>query len=65
MGEITAEELAKQFHELYEELAPHHGWETQESSRVPWEELPMNNRMLMTMVCRIILMRIRDGKIRI
>jgi len=63
MGKVTAEELAEQFHEIYEEIAPAHGYKTRDGTAVPWEELPMNNKMLMIMTCRIILLRAADGKI--
>lgn len=33
------EDLAMLFHAIYEDLAPAHGWKTQERSRVEWESL--------------------------
>ncbi len=45
MNEV--EKIAKRFHEVYEELAPSRGWETQERSRVPWEDVPSENKKLM------------------
>lgn len=45
-----AEQIAKAFHDAYERLAPKHGYETREASRKPWEEVPENNRELMTAV---------------
>jgi hypothetical protein len=42
-----AERLARMFHETYEELAPSHGWETQERSRKDWDKVPAENRSLM------------------
>lgn len=42
--------IARRFHELYEELAPVYGWQTQERSRVPWEQVPTANRRLMVKV---------------
>ena len=42
-----AEYIAKEFHITYERLAPSFDWETQESSRVAWEDLPASNRDLM------------------
>lgn len=42
-----AEDIARRFHEVYEELAPAHGWKTQKRSAVPWEEIPIENRQLM------------------
>jgi len=44
------EEIARQFHEAYERLAPKHGYETRKASAVPWNEVPENNRMLMMAV---------------
>lgn len=45
-----AELIAKRFHEVYEDLAPSMGWETQERSRKSWEELPTENKWLMVKV---------------
>lgn len=45
-----AELIAKRFHEVYEDLAPSMGWETQERSRKTWEELPAENKWLMVKV---------------
>lgn len=45
-----SELIAKRFHEVYEELAPTMGWETQERSRKTWEELPIENKWLMVKV---------------
>lgn len=42
-----AEFIARAFHETYESLAPSHGYETRKSSRVPWEQVPDNNKTLM------------------
>ena len=51
----NAEELAKQFHEFYEELAPDFGYKTREASRKPWEEVPEKNKNLMIAVAGRIL----------
>lgn len=45
------EKLARFFHETYERLAPIYGYETRRASAVPWEDVPENNRLLMTAVC--------------
>lgn len=45
-----AERVARRFHDLYEMLAPKYGWETQERSRVSWEDVPDANRELMIAV---------------
>lgn len=50
-----AEVIAKLFHETYERLAPEHGYETRESSAVPWSEVPEPNRRLMIATCREVL----------
>lgn len=42
---------AQAFHEAYERLAPSFGYETRKESAVPWEDVPENNRALMTAVC--------------
>lgn len=42
--------IAKKFHEVYEELAPTMGWETQERSRKAWDDVPIENRWLMVKV---------------
>lgn len=54
MTNLTAEpfaELARRFHETYERLAPKFGYETRESSAVPWEVVPEKNKKLMIAVC--------------
>lgn len=43
----TGEEIARAFHAIYEDLAPHHGYETRTESAVPWEHVPEANRNLM------------------
>ncbi len=45
---MSPDELAQRFHEAYERLAPSFGYETRRESAVPWEEVPENNRRLMT-----------------
>lgn len=42
-----AERLARLFHDVYEALAPDHGYRTREASAKPWEEVPEQNRKLM------------------
>jgi hypothetical protein len=46
----TDEEIAKAFHESYEELAPQFGYETRKESAVRWDQVPEANRMLMIAV---------------
>ena len=56
-----AEEVARKFHEAYEELAPSFGYETREESRVTWVEVPGNNKALMIAVVSKLM---NDGVIR-
>lgn len=44
---MTAEELARLFHDTYERLAPAFDYETRRESAVAWEDVPLNNRALM------------------
>lgn len=52
---MTPEELARLFHDTYERLAPHFGYETRRASAVPWEQVPKENRALMVAVCSEVL----------
>ena len=47
---MNAETVARLFHETYERLAPEFAYETRERSRVPWPDVPENNRALMVAV---------------
>ena len=60
---MTAEDIAQEFHETYERLAPDHGYETRKSSAVPWENVPEQNKNLMIAVVSNLLSRniIRRG----
>lgn len=49
------ETIARAFHDAYERLAPQFGYETREASAVPWDDVPENNRRLMTAVAAEIL----------
>jgi hypothetical protein len=42
-----AHEIAREFHESYERLAPQYGYETREETAVPWSEVPEDNKLLM------------------
>lgn len=42
-----AESVAKLFHDAYERLAPAFGYETRKETRVPWEQVPEDNKHLM------------------
>jgi hypothetical protein len=45
--DLTAELLARTFHDSYERLAPSFGYDTRDDSRQPWEQVPEDNRKLM------------------
>jgi energy-coupling factor transporter transmembrane protein EcfT len=47
----TAEQLAQEFHEQYERLAPQFGYKTREASAKPWVDVPEQNKALMIAVC--------------
>lgn len=57
---MSAEALAKLFHETYERLAPSHGYETRKASAVPWEQVPENNRALMISVAAEVLKKLNE-----
>lgn len=46
----AAEKVARAFHEAYERLAPHFGYQTREASSKPWEQVPEQNKRLMMAV---------------
>jgi len=52
---LTAESLARRFHEVYERLAPNFGYETRSESAKPWNLIPPNNRALMVAVADVLL----------
>lgn len=45
-----AEEIARAFHETYENFAPNYGYKTRDASAVPWENVPGPNKALMIAV---------------
>ena len=51
---MTAEQLAKKFHEAYEKLAPKFGYSSRFEGK-SFDELPENNRKLMVAVCEELL----------
>lgn len=57
-----AERVAARFHEVYELLAPAHGYETRDASAVPWKDVPEPNRSLMIHVAQFLL---REDAIRV
>lgn len=56
---ITKEELAEWLHDQYEEIAKEKGWQTQEKSRVKFEDLPKENKETMLALSEKILTRFR------
>lgn len=51
-----AENLARRFHEAYELLAPHFGYETRPETAVPWDEVEDTNRRLMIATAALVLL---------
>ena len=49
---MSAERVARAFHEAYERLAPEFNYETRKESAVPWEEVPETNKALMIAVVK-------------
>jgi hypothetical protein len=56
---MTPEELAKLFHDTYEQLAPDFGYTTRKSSAVPWSEVPEPNKSLMIAVATRVIERLK------
>jgi hypothetical protein len=56
---MTAEELARFFHETYERLAPEYDYETRPDSRTAWEDVPEPNKRLMIAVAAEVLRKLR------
>lgn len=52
---MTPEELAKLFHDTYEQLAPNFGYTTRKASAVPWSDVPEPNKSLMIAVAEKVL----------
>lgn len=48
---ISPAMLARRFHELYQQMAPSAGYETRPESRVPYDQLKSQLRLLMETVC--------------
>ena len=48
------EEIARMFHETYEQLAPLFGYKTRDASAVPWEEVPDSSRKLMVATVAVV-----------
>jgi hypothetical protein len=58
---MTAPELARFFHETYEELAPEFNYKTRAESAVPWENVPESNKRLMIAVAERVLERLEES----
>jgi hypothetical protein len=56
---MNAEELAKFFHDTYEELAPNYGYTTRKSSAEPWSDVPEPNKSLMIAVAEKVLEKLK------
>lgn len=57
MNLITREELAKFMHEAYEQRSKDFNWTTQESCKVEFESLPIENkRVMLTVASDIIIL---------
>jgi hypothetical protein len=54
---LPSENIAKEFHETYERLAPEYNYDTRKESAVPWEKVPETNKRLMLAVVRDLLSR--------
>jgi hypothetical protein len=52
---MDPEDLARLFHETYEELAPQFGYTTRISSKVPWTNVPEPNKSLMIATAKSVL----------
>lgn len=49
------EVLARQFHNIYESVAPLFNYHTKLESRVPWEDVPEPNKTVMIQTCKQLL----------
>lgn len=59
---MTPEQLARFFHNTYEDLAPTYGYRTRRASAVPWDDVPEDNKNLMIEVCARVLAELRSLK---
>ena len=59
----SADDVAKMFHETYEDLAPEFGYETRIDTRKDWKEVPENNRELMKATCKTVVNSLIPGLI--
>jgi putative Ca2+/H+ antiporter (TMEM165/GDT1 family) len=61
LSEPRGADVARMFHEAYEELAPAYGYKTREASAKPWEDVPEQNRRLMIATAITVLNRLGDN----
>lgn len=61
LSEMTAEQLARMFHETYERLAPQFGYKTRNESAVPFDDVPESNRKLMIATAAAVLAELRGS----
>jgi hypothetical protein len=54
---LSSENIAEEFHETYERLAPEYNYDTRKESAVPWEKVPEPNKRLMVAVVSDLLSR--------
>lgn len=59
---MEAEQVAQEFHEAYERLAPSFGYETRKESAVTWADVPEPNKSLMIAVAGEVLKKIEHNK---
>jgi hypothetical protein len=52
---LIEENIAKLFHDTYEELAPYFGYKTRQESAVPWDDVPEENKQLMVATVKAVL----------
>lgn len=52
---MDPEDLARMFHETYEELAPQFGYTSRRSTRVHWDHVPEPNKSLMIATAKSVL----------
>jgi hypothetical protein len=53
-------QVARWFHEAYEQMASLREYETRPESAVPWEQVPLNNRALMLDTAAVVLSRLKE-----
>lgn len=60
ISEVSLDEACRVLHDAYEAAAPHHGWQTQAKSAVPWEQVPKENRATMQYAVAVLLDWLED-----